>query len=82
MTPEFVAIILGFITLIFTVVNSNNQLRKELKDAIEKLEFKQDENFKMLLARIDKVQSELSIRIDAVNNRLDNLYQELFRKAA
>ncbi len=78
MSTELLATIIGFITLLISLLGVFIQLNVRM----DKLSDKQDSNFKTLLNRIDKVQSELQLRIDNINTRLDNLYHELFRKAA
>ena len=81
----FVAILLAILGAIIVILQGNNNLRIEFKQEFNKLDSKIDdlkkenkENFNILSTRIDK----LSDRIDAVNNRLDSLYRELFKRDA
>ncbi len=76
-TSIFEVILIVVLGLIFYFRLKNNTDNK-----FEKLEYELKETNKTLSARIDKINSELSLRIDQVNSRLDNLYHELFRKAA
>ena len=78
MSPEFIAIIIGFVTLLISILGVVIQLnvridkvQTDMSSKFDKLTQKQDDDFKILLSRID-----------AVNSRLDNLYHELFRKKA
>lgn len=75
MSAEILTMLIGFLTIVLTMVTLINQLRTDLKDEIRGTN-----------NRIDKVESRLSddikatnARIDATNAKIDTLLVGLFR---
>lgn len=73
MDYQFATILTGFIAVLFTIVNSNNSLRKELKDDINKEISRLDADIKALSVKLDN-------EINAVNAKLDTLIMALFKQ--
>ena len=66
MDYQFITILTGFIAILFTIVNSNNTLRKELKDDISKEISRLDADIKVLHNRIDRLEAKIDTLIMAL----------------
>ncbi len=96
MSPEFIALIIGFATLLLSQIGVFMQLNARIDRLDEKFNAKLDDKTSELESKIDKLDAkidkvrdelklemrDLSSRIDTVNSRLDNLYHELFKRDA
>jgi len=82
MSSELIVIIIGFVTLLLSLLGVFIQLNARIDKLDAKFDAKFDKLQSELSAKIDKIQFELSTRIDNVNLRLDNLYHELFKRDA
>lgn len=84
MSPELIAVIIGFVTLLLTnlgmFIQLNVQLNAKIDAQTSELNAKIDSEVKELRQKDDDNFKVLLTRIDAVNARLDNLYHELFKR--
>lgn len=69
MDYQFITILTGFIALLFTVINTSNSLRKEIKEDIKESESR-------LNKRIDFIEADLRV----LTAKIDTLIMALFKQ--
>ncbi len=91
MSPEFIALIIGFITLLLSQIGVFMQLNAridrldekvndkidKLEDKIDKLDTKLEDNTNELESKIDKVRDELKLEMRDLSSRIDTVNSRL-----
>jgi len=79
MNYQFLAMIVGFITVVFTILNQGHQLRTEIKETktelkaeIDRVEDKLSAEINKLDTKIEKVEERLLTEIDRVEDKLSS----------
>jgi len=79
MNYQFLAMIVGFITVVFTMITLNYQLRNDLNKKLDKLDTKIDKVEEKLSAEINRVEDRLLSENKATNAKLDTFLLALFK---
>ena len=77
MNYQFLAMIVGFLTIIFTMITLNYQLGNDLNKKLDKVEEKLSAEIKATKTEIDRVEDKLSSEIKATNAKIEKVEERL-----